>query len=75
MNIAISLQKALRKDLDDLETRVKHIGEKASNDFKDVTHRVQPTLQKLETAYKEDLQKIYKEIADDKVLKEISQAL
>ncbi|KOB75992.1 Apolipophorin protein [Operophtera brumata] len=58
-------------DLDDLETRVKQLGQKASNDFKDVTRRVQPTLQKLETAYKEDLQKIYKEIADDKLIDEV----
>lgn len=72
---AFLLQNALRKDLDDLEGRVKQLGEKASNDFKDVTRRVQPTLQKLEKAYEEDLKKIYKEFADDKVLKDISQAL
>lgn len=54
---------------------MKQLGEKASNDFKDVTRRVEPTLQKLEKAYEDDIKKIYQEIADDKVLKEISQAL
>lgn len=71
----LPLQKAFRKDLDDLEKRVKELGEKASQDFKDITNRVQPTVTKLEKAYADDFSHIYKEIVDDKVLQELSQAM
>ena len=37
--------------------------------------RVEPTFQKIEKSFAEDLDRFYKEIADDKVLKEISEAL
>ncbi|KAJ8705174.1 hypothetical protein PYW07_011001 [Mythimna separata] len=66
---------ALRKDLDTLEGRVKQLGEKASADFKAVLQRVEPTFKNIEKSYEEDFQKFYKEIADDKVLKEISETL
>ncbi|KAJ8707317.1 hypothetical protein PYW08_010569 [Mythimna loreyi] len=66
---------ALRKDLDNLEGRIKQLGEKANNDFKAVLQRVEPTFKNIEKAYAEDFEKFYKEIADDKALKEISEAL
>ncbi|CAH0599019.1 unnamed protein product [Chrysodeixis includens] len=65
---------ALRKDLDNLQNRIKQLGEKASNDFKGVLQRVEPTFKDIEKSYEEDLSKFYKEIADDKALKEISHA-
>ncbi|RVE54932.1 hypothetical protein evm_000299 [Chilo suppressalis] len=66
---------ALKKDLETLEGRVKQLGDKASEDFKNTLKRVKPTYQKLENAYKEDLKKIYQEVANDQVLKEISESL
>ncbi|XP_047037209.1 apolipophorins isoform X1 [Helicoverpa zea] len=66
---------ALRKDLDNLEGRIKQLGEKANDDFKSIMSRVEPTFQKIEKSFAEDLDRFYKEIADDKVLKEISEAL
>lgn len=63
---------ALKKDLDNLEARIKQLGEKADNDLKAVLKRVEPTFKQIEQAYTDDLSKFYKEIADDKVLKEIS---
>ncbi|KAL4704767.1 hypothetical protein ACJJTC_016888 [Scirpophaga incertulas] len=66
---------ALKKDMETLFARVQQLGQKASNDFKAVLQRVEPTLNKLGQAYKEDIEKLYKEIASDKVLAEISEAL
>lgn len=68
-------QNALQKDLTNLEQRVKDLGDKASKEFKETLSRVEPTYKKLEQAYKEDLEKLYKEVANDQALKEISQAL
>ncbi|XP_022837131.1 apolipophorins isoform X2 [Spodoptera litura] len=65
---------ALRKDLDNLEARIKQLGDKANDDFKAVLQRAEPTFKQIEKSYNDDLAKFYKEIADDKVLKEISEA-
>ncbi|KAH9637818.1 hypothetical protein HF086_017596 [Spodoptera exigua] len=65
---------ALRKDLDNLEARIKQLGDKASEDFKAVLQRAEPTFKQIEKSYNDDLAKFYKEIADDKVLKEICEA-
>ncbi|CAH0764921.1 unnamed protein product [Diatraea saccharalis] len=66
---------ALKKDLETLEGRVKQLGDKASEDFKATLKRVKPTYEKLEKAYRDDLKKIYEEVANDQVLKEISESL
>jgi hypothetical protein len=61
--------------MENLEKRVSQLGEKASTDFKSVLQRVKPTYDKLEQAYKDDMTKLYKEISNDQVLKEISESL
>ncbi|MFB9840707.1 hypothetical protein, partial [Actinoallomurus acaciae] len=66
---------ALKKDLETLEQRIKQLGEKAGNDFKATLQRVKSTLENIKKSYDEDLHKLYEEIANDKVLKEISEAL
>lgn len=68
-------QNAVRKDLENLEGRIQQLGEKANNDFKATLQRVEPTFKSIEKAYSDDLVSFYKEIADDKVLKELSEAL
>lgn len=66
---------ALKNDLTNLEARVKQLGEEINSDFKDILKRAQPKIQELEKAYKEDLEKIYQEVANDETLKEISQVI
>ncbi|XP_023946306.2 apolipophorins [Bicyclus anynana] len=66
---------ALRKDLGVLQERVKEIGEKANDDVKKTLQRVEPTYRQLEQAYREDMEKLTQDIANDKTLKEISEAL
>lgn len=66
---------ALKKDVDHLEERIKHLGEKASQEFKDILKKIEPTMKNLADAYKQDLEMLYKEVVNDKTLKEISEAL
>ncbi|KAL0810218.1 hypothetical protein ABMA28_011000 [Loxostege sticticalis] len=66
---------AFKNDLLNLEKRVKQLGDKASDDFKATLQKVKPTLEELSQAYQKDIEKLYQEIANDKVLKEISEAL
>ncbi|XP_053619006.1 apolipophorins isoform X2 [Plodia interpunctella] len=62
---------ALKNDLLTLENRVKQLGQKANNDFKDALKKVEPKLKELEKAYQEDFSKIYHELDQDKELAEI----
>ncbi|CAH2098987.1 unnamed protein product [Euphydryas editha] len=66
---------ALKRDLRTLQSRIKELGEKSSNEFKQLLKRIEPTYKKLGEAYKEDLEKLMQEISDDKSLKEISETL
>ncbi|CAH2060387.1 unnamed protein product, partial [Iphiclides podalirius] len=66
---------ALKNDLTNLQTRVKELGDKNSQEFKRTLDRIKPTFSKLEQAYREDLQKLVNEIGSDETLKEISEAL
>ncbi|XP_063834944.1 apolipophorins isoform X2 [Ostrinia nubilalis] len=66
---------ALKNDLQTLEKRIKQLGEKASSDFKATLQRVKPTLEDLTKSYQKDIEKLYEELANDKVLKDITLAL
>lgn len=68
-------QNALKKDLSNLETRIKQLGDKASTEFKNTLSKVEPQMKQLKDAYAEDVKQLFDEIANDKVLKEISHAL
>ncbi|KAI8425854.1 hypothetical protein MSG28_011618 [Choristoneura fumiferana] len=61
---------ALKNDLTNLEARIKELGEKASNDFKNTLKRVQPTAQEISKSWEEEFEKLAKEISNDKALKE-----
>ncbi|XP_013192546.1 apolipophorins isoform X2 [Amyelois transitella] len=62
---------ALKNDLTTLESRVKQLGQKASNDFKDSLKKIEPKLKDLEKSYLEDFYKVYQELDQDKELAEV----
>ncbi|KAM3956905.1 retinoid- and fatty-acid binding glycoprotein apolipophorin isoform 2-T2 [Aphomia sociella] len=66
---------ALKNDLNNLESRIKQIGDKTNKDVKDILNRVEPKIKELEKCYQEDLEKIYQEVVNDQTLKEISEAI
>ncbi|XP_041983389.1 apolipophorins [Aricia agestis] len=67
--------KALRQDLDALQSRVKDISQKGSNEFKAILKRIEPTFKQISQAYREDFEKLVQEITNDTTLKELSEAL
>ncbi|XP_026331141.1 apolipophorins-like, partial [Hyposmocoma kahamanoa] len=66
---------ALQSELSSLKQHVEQLGEKASQDVKSTLKQVEPKFKELQKAYVEEIEKVYKELANDKVLKEISEGL
>lgn len=54
---------------------MEQLGEKTSQDVKNTLKQVEPKFKEMQKAYVEEIEKVYKELANDKVLKEISEGL
>lgn len=65
----------MKKDLANLKSRIQGIGDKANEDFKKILKKVEPTYKEIEQQYKQDVEKMIKEIENDKSLKEIMESL
>ncbi|XP_072946075.1 apolipophorins [Epargyreus clarus] len=66
---------ALKNDVTTLETKIKGLAGKASEEFKKTMKRVEPTIKQMEQAYADDFKKLVNEVSNDQALKEISESL
>lgn len=71
----ISLQNALKGDLDKLQERLKHLAEKAEADLKSRLDRYKANLNIIEDDYKQELEKFKQELINDKTLQDIDKVL
>lgn len=54
---------------------MQQLGERVSQDVTNTLQQVEPKFKELQKAYIDEIDKVYKEIANDKTLKEISEGL